>query len=129
MSAHIDRREFIAQFDAGLNQAQLAKHFGCNVRTVSRIHKALDLPPFAGTPRWMDAERIHEIRTLLADGCSFAEITRTTGTDPETLRRHFPGQQWSRQECIDFTTAVRRIKEGPRQRGQRVAYDQKEKTR
>lgn len=99
---HVDRAEFRKQFEAGLNRPQLATHFGCDQVTVARIRKALDLPEFAGTPRRMDADRRQRIQALLDDGCSFAEITRTEGADHKTLRRHFPGQQWTKQQRAEW---------------------------
>lgn len=127
MAKRIDRAEFRQLFEAGMNRADLANHFGCDLVTVTRIRKALNLPEFAGTPRRLTTDRRQRIQAMLADGQSFAEISRTEGADPETLRRHFPGQQWTRRQCIDFHTAIRRIKEGPRRAGRAVAYEQKER--
>ncbi|SEE83500.1 hypothetical protein SAMN04489740_2721 [Arthrobacter alpinus] len=124
---HVDRTEFRRQFDAGLNHAELTAHFGCNPATTSRMHKRLELPPFAGTQNWFTDERRQEVKALLDDGCSFAEIIRTTGVHVDTLNRHFPGCQWTKQECIDYTTAVRRINEGPRKGIRQVHYDAKRK--
>jgi len=93
-------------FESGMSRADLADHFGCDLVTVTRIRKALDLPQFAGTPRWLNTDRRNRIQAMLADGMSFAEISRTEGADPETLRRHFPGQQWTRQQCIDWQRII-----------------------
>lgn len=103
---HVDRAEFRKQFDAGLNHAELTAHFGCNPATTSRMHKRLDLPPFAGTQNWFTDERREQVQHLLDDGCSFAEIIRTTGVHVETLRRHFPGRQWTRQQRSDWQRVV-----------------------
>lgn len=103
---HVDPAEFRAQFEAGLNHAELTAHFGCNSATTSRIHKRLGLPPFAGAQNWFTPERRGQVQHLLDDGCSFAEIVRTTGVHPDTLRRHFPGQQWTKQQRAEWQRVI-----------------------
>lgn len=91
-----DLDEF-ARLDQELTLAALAEHYGCNRATIYRTRERLGLEP--RRPRISD-ERLAKIQQRLSDGWSHAEIARTDGIDPETIRRHFPGTAWDKDERI-----------------------------
>lgn len=101
----IDRSEF-ARLDGeeGWTLARLADHFGVNVTTASRVRKELGLNR---RDHFLSPERLARIEAMLDDGWSFNEIHRTEGADLSTLRRHFPGRQWSKADSIAHTSALR----------------------
>lgn len=105
----IDRAEF-ARLDGeeGWTLARLAEHFGVNVTTASRVRRELGLNR---TDHFLTPERLARIEQMLDDGWSFNEIHRTEGADLSTLRRHFPGRQWSKADSIAHTSAVRHFGE------------------
>ncbi|UVK63568.1 helix-turn-helix DNA binding domain protein [Arthrobacter phage Janeemi] len=99
----VDRAEFARLHTEGWTIARLADHFGVSPRTVSNLRRELDLR----SPRLLSPERLARIEAMLDDGWSFKEIHRTEGADMETLRKHFPGRQWSKAEAIAHTAAAR----------------------
>lgn len=87
----IDRAELTKLTADGWTVAQLAEHFDAHPTSISRLRTQLGISPKPA----MTPERRARIEAMLADEWSFAEISRTEGADPETLRRHFPGQAWT----------------------------------
>lgn len=55
----------------------------------------------------MTPERKAKITAMLDDGWSFAEIHRTEGAHPETLRIHFPGRAWTGRQRAEYQAALR----------------------
>ena len=101
----VDRAKFTELTQDGWTIKELAKHFECDPRTISRLRKSLNLP--ADTRRFMTAERRANIEAMLDDGWSFAEISRTEGAHEETLRIHFPGRQWTRRQQVEYVATLR----------------------
>jgi lambda repressor-like predicted transcriptional regulator len=99
----VDRDEFARLHADGWTLARLAAHFGVSARTASNVRAELGLR----SPRLLSPERLARIEAMLADGWSFKEIHRTEGADMETLRKHFPGRQWSKAQAIAHTAAAR----------------------
>lgn len=52
-------------------------------------------------------EKLAKAEEMLDDGCSFREITKTLNMSWETLKRYFPGRQWTHQQCIEHGVLVR----------------------
>ncbi|MCZ9884612.1 hypothetical protein [Arthrobacter sp. B2a2-09] len=99
----VDRDEFARLDGQGWTLARLAAHFGVNERTVGRVRRELGL----SRDHFLAPERLAWIEARLEEGWSFAEISRTDGVDPETLRRHFPGRAWTTSQRDDHTRALR----------------------
>ncbi|WAB10823.1 helix-turn-helix DNA binding domain protein [Arthrobacter phage Tuck] len=99
----VDRDEFARLHAEGWTIPRLADHFGVSPRTVSNLRAELDLR----SPHFLSPERLARIEAMLDDGWSFKEIHRTEGADMETLRKHFPGRQWSKAEAVAHTAALR----------------------
>lgn len=109
-----DLDEF-ARLDQKLTLDALADHYGCSVDTIQRTRARIGLPK--RRPR-LSNERKAQIEARLADGWSHAEIARTEGVDPETLRRHYPGTAWSKHERIRHATTASYY---AREKGLRIA--------
>lgn len=45
--------------------------------------------------------------TMLADGCSYREISRTLNINRDLLSATFPGQGWTYTQAGEFTAAMR----------------------
>lgn len=104
----IDRNEFLALNAAGKTLAELAEHFAANPRTISRIRTELGLShEYLGRP--ITPERRNRIQQMLDDGWSHAEIHRTEGADPDTIRKHFPGTAWTKQQQAEYVATLRTI--------------------
>lgn len=110
MKPRVDRTKFAQLFHSGTSAKLIAEELGCNTATVWRIHRALSLPPFEGTQNWMTPDRKQRIEAMLDDGYSFAEIRRTEGAHPETLRKHFPGRHWTQAQQSDYTRMTREVR-------------------
>lgn len=95
MPAHAritDTAAFVAAVNAGATHAELAERFECSVDTVRRTRNRLGIPSRA---RRLVGPLRERVEAALDDGWSFGEIFRTYGVTHETLRRHYPGRQWT----------------------------------
>lgn len=101
----IDRAELTRLTVDGWTLKQLAEHFGAHPTSISRLRSRLGISP----KPTMTPERRARIEAMLADEWSFAEIARTEGADPETLRRHFPGQAWTTAQRAAHLAALRHV--------------------
>lgn len=99
----VDRDQFARYAADGATNAELMERFGCSEATVTRLRKLTGTT----TAKRMTPERLNRIAAMLDDGMPFNEISRTEGADPETLRKHFPGRQWTRQQSSAHSVAVR----------------------
>ncbi|UIW13528.1 helix-turn-helix DNA binding domain protein [Arthrobacter phage Lizalica] len=99
----VDRAEFARLHAEGRTIPELAEHFGISPRSVGNLRRELGLR----SGQFLTPARLARIEAMLDDGWSFKEIHRTEGADMETLRRHFPGRQWSKAEAIAHTAALR----------------------
>ncbi|WGH20759.1 helix-turn-helix DNA binding domain protein [Arthrobacter phage JohnDoe] len=98
----VDRDEF-ARLDATMSLRELAAHFGVSESTAIRVRRELG----RSRDHFFTPERLARIEAMLDDGWSFKEIHRTEGASMDSLRKHFPGRQWSKAEAIAHTAAVR----------------------
>lgn len=103
----VDRAEF-DRLDPTMTLPELAAHFGVSLRTASRVRRELGL---SRRDHFLSQERLARIEAMLDDGWSFKEIHRTEGADEETLRRHFPGRQWTKAQAVAHTSALRHFGE------------------
>lgn len=39
---------------------------------------------------------------------SYEEVARTIGRQAKAIRKRFPGRGWTRQQCMEYTHAIRR---------------------
>lgn len=101
----VDRTKFIELAAEGKSNKELQEHFKVSECTISRLRKTTG----TSTKPTMTPERKARIEAMIADGWSFAEITRTEGADPETLRRHFPGQAWTERERCAYLSTLRMV--------------------
>lgn len=108
MTAHhkVDPTALAALVADGKTTPQLAQHFGVSESTIARHRAALGIsaPRLLLTP-----ERLATIETMLDDGLPFREIQRTEGADMATLRKYFPGRQWTTEQTREHIAAVRPI--------------------
>ncbi|QDK01924.1 helix-turn-helix DNA binding domain protein [Arthrobacter phage Vibaki] len=100
----VDLTELAALVEQGLTTPQLAEHFAVTPSTIARNRKRLGIS--TECPR-MTPERRATIEAMIEDGMPFAEIHRTEGADPETLRRHFPGRAWTTEQRAAHLAALR----------------------
>lgn len=85
--------------------ADAARILGVSVDTVSRYAKRGGVVQTRG--RAIDPARLVRLEAMLDEGLSFAEIHRTEGADMETLRRYFPGRQWTTAQRVEFQRTLR----------------------
>lgn len=100
----VDREEFQRLAPTHTNK-QLKEHFNVNEATISRLRKLTN----TSTAVRLTPERKARIQKMIDDGWPFKEIQRTEGADISTLRRHFPGHQWTPQQAQEHTSAIRPI--------------------
>ncbi|WNN95993.1 helix-turn-helix DNA binding domain protein [Arthrobacter phage Hirko] len=100
----VDLTALATLVDQGLTTPQLAARFSVSPSTIARNRKRLGIT--TDVPR-MTPERRTRIEAMLADGMPFAEIHRTEGAHPDTLRQHFPGRAWTVQQRAAHLSALR----------------------
>ncbi len=100
----VDRTALARLVDEGMTTPQLAAHFAVTESTIARNRAALGIS--TDVPR-ITPERRARIEAMLDDGMPFAEIHRTEGAHPETLRRHFPGRAWTLRQRTEHIAALR----------------------
>ena len=97
----VDREAIERLHRMGLSAPSIAAQIGCSAETVRRWRKANGLSPevteHVGRP--LTPERKEAARQLLDDGAPYEEVSRTLGITRVTLKRHFPGREWTRQEA------------------------------
>lgn len=101
------RREDVARlYAAGKLDAEIAAELGVDRSTVARHRDALGLPS-RSSARVIPAEEVAELERLVDERVPFAEISRSTGVHPETLRKLFPGRAWTPEERAEYQAALR----------------------
>jgi len=100
----VDRDALAALVDQGLTTPQIAERLKVSQATIARHRAALGIT--TELPR-MTPERRTRIAAMLDDGMPFAEIHRTEGAHPDTLRQHFPGRAWTTQQRAEHLSALR----------------------
>ncbi|WGH21227.1 helix-turn-helix DNA binding domain protein [Arthrobacter phage ObiToo] len=98
----VDRDEF-ARLDATMTLRELADHFGVSESTAVRVRRELG----RSRDHFLTQERLARIEAMLDDGWSFKEIRRSEGVSLDSLRKHFPGRQWSKAQATAHTAALR----------------------
>ena len=72
---------------------QIAKALGVTGRTINRDRAATGIAQPSPIP--VTEAQINLARTLLIDGCSYADAARTVGLSPTTVIHHLPGYGWT----------------------------------
>ena len=93
----------------GWSASRIADQLRCSERTVVRVRAKLGIaqPVSLYSAKRVSPERLERARLLIEDGVSHNEIKRTLGMNTDTLRRHFPGTQWSQVEAGMFARTAR----------------------
>lgn len=105
------RRERVVELTRqGYSAPAIAAFIGITKRSVVRIRSEMGIAQPPSGPPLTDAEKARAAQ-LLADGCSYTDVGRTLGRHPHSLRRHFPGMGWERQQCGEFSALMRRANE------------------
>ena len=113
---HLDREEF--RILAKTNTVeQLANYYRVSPRTIQRWKRDTGISQPRNYRCKMPAGWDDKARRLLDDGASVYEVMRTIGGTPATIRRHFPGAGWTREEASRYGQAVRRANEQMRRLG------------
>lgn len=99
----IDRQELAELTEQGWTLQRLAGHFNVNPASISRLRTSLGI---SRKPAMTEARR-QRIANMIEDGWSHAEIGRTEGATPKTLRRHFPGTAWDNATAVQYRTTLR----------------------
>jgi len=88
----------------GRTAAQIAVQLGCSASAINQIRRRLGI---TNPNKWLTHERRQRIEALIEDGCSQAEICRTEGVDPETMRRHYPAAIWTQEQQTEYLRTLR----------------------
>lgn len=101
-----DRATVEKMYREGATDEQIAQFMDATPGTVYRIRRELRLvnPPAPAIPE----DRKLEIITMLEDGASYNEVARTTRLCQTSIRRHFPGMGWTRQQ-VNENAYIRRL--------------------
>jgi transposase-like protein len=87
--------------------AEIAHQLGISERSVFRIRRQRLGPR---TPRrGFTDEEVELVEAMLVDGASIAEIARTIGRCPATVRKRWPGRSWDKIACAEFGAFMHRI--------------------
>ena len=104
----VDRELLRHLHNMGLSAAQIAERAGCTARTVTRwrASEGLTQPGPVTVGVRVSAERLAAAERMLDDGAPYQEVARTLGMHQHTLRRHFPGRQWTKHQSGVFAAMV-----------------------
>lgn len=105
--------EAIAPLHAlGYSAKEIAVRVGCSSRTVTRWRSqagvAQHLPEGAARP--VSAVKLRAAAVLLADGASYAEVSRTVHIAKDTLKRHLPGYTYTAQQSAEVAAIARKLR-------------------
>lgn len=106
-----DREAFRAMASQGASRREMAEHFGVSEATVHRYRERLDIPWHDPRPFSNPDTRL-KVTAAITDGWSLAEIHRTLGVHPETVRKHYPGAAWTMSQRDEIRAAERHAEEG-----------------
>lgn len=59
--------------------------------------------------RQISDERLAAVKEMLDDGASHFEIQKTLKVHHETIQRHFPGTQWTKEQRAKHGVLVKRL--------------------
>jgi DNA-binding CsgD family transcriptional regulator len=106
-----DRRERVVELTRqGYSAPVIAGFLGITKRSVVRIRAHMGIAREPSGPPLTEAEKA-QAGMLLGDGCSYADVGRTLGRHPNSIRRHFPGRGWEREQCGQLAVMSRRANE------------------
>lgn len=103
----IDREQVRTRTLNGQSLEQIANELGFSMRGIANVRAELGLT--GNRTSRLTPERKARIEKMLDDGWSFAEITRTEGSDFNTLKRHFPGRQWTWEQRLEYLRTLRQL--------------------
>lgn len=105
----VDDEELLALHHAGKTANEIAQALGVTTRTVERYRARLGVSVPSPRSAWrVSPEWKARVEALLEDGTSLAEAARTVGCNDVTMRRHFPGRGWTKEQAGEFgNTALR----------------------
>jgi DNA-binding CsgD family transcriptional regulator len=105
------REEEVVRLTAkGMSATQIAERLGVHYRTVVRYRTRAGVAQPVRNP-WTESE-LQRCESLLADGCSLAEVARTVrGHEGGNIYRHprLRGKGWSNQQSIEHAVALRQL--------------------
>jgi DNA-binding CsgD family transcriptional regulator len=105
------RRERVVELTRqGYSAPAIAGFLGITKRSVVRIRAHMGVAQEPSGPPLSEAEKA-QAALLLGDGCSYADVGRTLGRHPNSIRRHFPGMGWEREQCGQLAVLSRRANE------------------
>ena len=95
----------LRELQATMNNRQIAEYLGITPGMVWYWTNKYKTP----TPRHrkIPPETWARVEAMFEDGCSQREIARTLGIAPVTIRRHYPGRGWTKQQTRDYLRMLR----------------------
>jgi DNA-binding CsgD family transcriptional regulator len=91
----------------GLSVKQISQLVGITGRSVQRTRARFrNAPAVIATP--LTAAQLSFAHALLENGAPYSEVARTLGCNYTTVRRHFPGYDWTLRQCALHGVLVRR---------------------
>lgn len=113
-----DRERVLELTRANATAKEIENRTGVSEHVVYKIRQSAGLvAPHPSKSLAPIAERIEEAREMVEDGAPFSEIKRTLHLSRGVLQREFPGQAWSREQCVDIAVAVRQANRQIRKNG------------
>lgn len=111
----VDQERILELHRRGLSARMIAFEVGCATRTITRFRArhGLTVPQPANAARPACPERLERARVMLEDGASHLEVRETLGLHSATIRRHFPGTAWSRDQVNDARKMAQAFKALP----------------
>ena len=105
MGAYVDRRLIRQMHELGLSSKQMAETLGCTETTIFRIRKQLGISP----GQRMTPELREKVQAALDEGQSWMEIQRTLGVQHSTMKKHFPGTAWTKEQTKEHVSEVQSL--------------------
>lgn len=86
----------------------IAEQLGIHERSVMRARNRMNMAK--PSPRRFTAEEIAQVESMLADGCSIAEVARTIGRHPATVWNRWPHRGWTNVQCGEWSVLMSKVR-------------------
>ena len=106
------QRRIEALSRAGYTVKQISAELGVCTYTVVAARKRAGIG--YASPRRFKPHDLVRIAALLADGCSYAEVARTTGFRRQSIAKKFPGRGWDMGTRDAHSALIRNDRQRPR---------------
>lgn len=102
--------EQILSFGQSMTRREIAAKVGCCMDTVTKCWRRNGIGHAKDNCTPITRERLEIAKRCLDDGWSWSEIYKTHGISQQTMRKYFPGTQWTKEQIAQMSSMVQRAR-------------------